>query len=59
MSIQGWSLHDSRPEDTFLGDMQELSIFSRLSTMAHMSILIVDSKSLREIKSIEYNIMDM
>jgi hypothetical protein len=26
MSIQGGSLHDSRPDSTFLGDMQELSI---------------------------------
>jgi hypothetical protein len=30
MSIQGESLHDSRPDGTFSGDMQEFSIFSSL-----------------------------
>jgi len=32
MSIQGWSMHDSRPNGTFKGDMQEVSIFSSLSS---------------------------
>ena len=59
MSIQGWSLHDSRPDSTFSGNMQELSIFSSLSIGARMSSLIVDLDSLWKIKSNEYNIMDM
>jgi hypothetical protein len=52
------ALHDSRLDDTFLGDMQELSIFNRLSTRASMSILIADSDSLWKIESNEYNIID-
>jgi hypothetical protein len=32
MSKQGGSLYDSRPDSTFPGDMQELSIFSSLSS---------------------------
>jgi hypothetical protein len=87
-------LHDSRPDSTFPGDMQELFIlavwapgprfrfrahivdpcdiwslldlfqddleqfttFSRLSTRAHMSILIADSDFLRKNELYEYKV---
>jgi hypothetical protein len=45
--------------DLFQDDLAHISIFSRLSTRACMSILIVDSGSLREIESNEYKFMDM
>jgi hypothetical protein len=41
LSIHGWSLHDSGPDDTFLTDMQELSIFSKLSFGPQNEILSV------------------
>jgi hypothetical protein len=43
----------------FQDDLAHISIFSRLSTKAHMLILIVDLDSLWKIESNEYNIMDM
>jgi hypothetical protein len=45
--------------DLFQDDFSQISIFSRLSTRARMSILIVDSDSLRKIESNEYSIIDM
>jgi hypothetical protein len=39
MSIQYESLQDSRPDDTFLGDMQEISIFSRFCSRPQIQIL--------------------
>jgi hypothetical protein len=41
LSIQYESLHDSRPDDTFPGDMQELSIFSRFCSRLRIQILSV------------------
>ena len=39
MSIQYESLHDSRPNDTFSGDVKELSIFSRFFSRPQIQIL--------------------
>jgi hypothetical protein len=39
LSVHGWSLHDSRLDRTFPDDMQELSIFSSLSSMPQIQIL--------------------
>jgi hypothetical protein len=43
----------------FLGDMHDISIFSRWSTRARMSIMIVDLESSQKIESDEYDIIDM
>jgi hypothetical protein len=43
----------------FWDDLAHISIFSRLSTRARMSILVADSRSLQKIESNEYNILDM
>jgi hypothetical protein len=43
----------------FWDDLAQIFVFSKLSSKACMSILIVDSNSLRKIESNEYNIMDM
>jgi hypothetical protein len=53
LSIQGWSLHDSRPDSTFTGDMQELSIFSRLSSKPQIQILSTHYGSLRHSESFD------
>jgi hypothetical protein len=42
LSIQGWFLHDSEPYGIFLGDMQEFSIFSRLSSNPQIEIQSVE-----------------
>jgi hypothetical protein len=39
MSIQYESLDDSRPDDTFPSDMQELSIFSKFCSRPQIQIL--------------------
>jgi hypothetical protein len=38
MSIHGESLHDSRPDSTSPGNMQELSIFNSLGSMPQIQI---------------------
>jgi hypothetical protein len=45
--------------DPFWDDLSHISIFSRLSTKACMSILIVDLESSRKTESNEYDIIDM
>jgi hypothetical protein len=45
--------------DFFRDDLSQISIFSKLSTGARMSILIADSESLRKIESDEYDIIDI
>jgi hypothetical protein len=42
--------------DLFRDDLAQFTIFSRLSTRAHMSILIVDSDPLRKNKFNEYKV---
>ena len=45
--------------DLFRDDLSQISIFSRLSTEARMSIIVVNSESLQKIKYDEYDIIDM
>jgi hypothetical protein len=54
LSIHGWSLHDSRLDSTFSGDMQEFSIFNSLGSKPYIKIMSTYCGSLRHSESLDF-----